>query len=255
MKYKNLIFDLDDTILICSEYYHKCRDTFAAEATARTGISPEVVDKMLTGIDVACMGLDNGFGKERFPRSFAACSIALDIICDKTPDIEAAQRAFVIGDSVFWEDYPIINGAAEILQTYKDAGYNLFLYTKGDYAVQQRKIDINKLNRFFDADKVYIVGKKGGFQIDRIVADHNLIKDETVMIGDSIRDDIRSANEAGIDCVYVWADGRRQWDKESINKFKPNCIITSIKVLPLIFDDPIYMGYTYVGADDSTGDC
>lgn len=242
--YRNLIFDLDDTILTCSKYYEECKDKFVAEAVKRTGVKQEVVEKILGGVDLACMGLDDGFGKERFPRSFAATSAVLDIIRGKPVDEIACDRAFVIGDSVFRAEYPIIEGAEEVLEEYKAKGYNLFLYTKGDYGVQQRKIDIHRLDRFFDMENTYIVGKKGGEQIQKIIDDHNLIKEETVLIGDSMRDDIRSANEVGIDSVHVWDIARRKWDYESTNEFKANTTIPNIKMLPFVFSNPIYMGYT-----------
>ena len=243
MTYKNLIFDLDDTLLICSKYYLECKAEFIKYAHKRTGIKEQVITNIVDNIDLACMGLDDGFGKERYPRSFAATSAVLDIIRGVTVDERASEVSYVIGDSVFTKDYPLFPKSIKTLEWCQEKGYNIFLYSKGDYNVQMRKIHINGLDKHFEMSHIYIVNKKGGPQLEQILTDHFLIKSETVVIGDSLRDDIGSAHAAGIDSIHVWEEGRKRWQYETVD-FEPTHSITNIDCLPLIITEDIYMSST-----------
>jgi putative hydrolase of the HAD superfamily len=241
--YKNLIFDLDDTLLICSKYYLECKAEFIKYAHKRTGVKEAVITSILDGVDLACMGLDDGFGKERYPRSFAATSAVLDIIRGMNVDEKASQVSYVIGDSVFTKDYPLFPKSIETLEWCLKNEYNIFLYSKGDYNVQMRKIHINGLDKLFDMSHIYIVNKKGGPQLEQILNDHSLIKSETVMIGDSLRDDIGSAHAAGIDSIHVWETGRKRWQYETVD-FKPTHTITDIAELHQIVAHDIYYSWS-----------
>lgn len=136
----NLIFDMDDTLCECSPYYAKCKKAFIVQAHERTNIPSDVIKQILSGIDVACTSLPSGFGKERYPRSFAAASSVLDIIRGLPVDSQAAEQSYLLGDSVFNEPYPLFDGVLDTLQRLKQSGYRLFLYTKGDYEMQWKKI-------------------------------------------------------------------------------------------------------------------
>lgn len=211
----NLIFDMDDTLCECSPYYAKCKKTFIAQAHERTDVPVEVIKQILTGIDVACTSLPSGFGKERYPRSFAAASSVLDIIRGLPVDSTAAEQAYLLGDSVFNESYPLFDGVIETLQRLRKSGYRLFLYTKGDYEMQWKKITKNKLDTIFATDHIYVVPKKDGTALTKIVTDHRINVKESLMIGDSIRDDIGSANEIGMLSVLVDSVTKAHWEFEN----------------------------------------
>jgi len=235
--FSNLIFDMDDTLSECSSFYAKCKYEFAEFSHKRTGIAEDIIIKILNGIDVACTALPEGFGKERFPRSFAATSAALDLIQGKEVDDQAAEQAYMIGEQVFTEYYPLYDGVYKMLKRYKAGGYNLFLCTKGDYIVQWGKIEMNELDGIFDRSNIYIVAKKNGLAIERIMLDHQLDPTETVIIGDSIRDDIGAGHEAGIKTIWVNNESKVSWAYEDKNH-KPDYVIKKVTDLPsLIFQN------------------
>ena len=240
MKYENVIFDMDDTLLDCSPFYLKCKQDFIADASRRTGIDVDVVGKILDGIDVACTNLPHGFGKERFPRSFAATSAVLDIILGNKVNADAADQSYLLGDSVFHAEYPLYPGVYERLDLLKNVlGFNLFLCTKGDYDVQNRKIIKNGLDKIFETDHIYIVPKKTGAELTRILQDHSLNPETTLMIGDSIRDDVGSALDAGITSVWVQNYGKRSWAYEDKNHEPHHVIpiVTDILLISLLLND------------------
>lgn len=49
----------------------------------------------------------------------------------------------------------------------------------------------------------------------KIVTDHRLNIRESIMIGDSVRDDIGSANEVGMLSMLVDSDTKAQWEFEN----------------------------------------
>lgn len=240
---KNLVFDLDNTLCDCSVFYKQKQNEFARYQAERTGHSEEFCLELLKKIDITFTGTKEGFSKNRFPRAFAAASSALDIMMGLPVNDEAAQHSWYIGDSVFNEPYPLFDGVFDMLTQYRDGGYKLFLLTKGDYNVQISKVIRNKLNHLFDADCIYVVPKKTGNELGRILADHDLILEETVMIGDSLRDDIGSAKQLGMDNILV-EDSTGSWEYEN-QKHEPTYFIKKVTELPTI----IPVTHSFVSAD------
>lgn len=228
----NLVFDLDNTLCDCSIFYKQKQNEFARYQAARTGHSEEFCLELLKKIDITFTSTPEGFSKNRFPRAFAAASSTLDIMMGLPVNDEAAQHSWYIGDSVFNEPYPLFDGVFDMLTDYRNAGYRLFLLTKGDYSVQISKVVRNKLDDIFAPGHIYVVPKKTGRELGQVVKDHNLVLEETVMIGDSLRDDIGSAKELGMASVLV-EDATGTWDYEN-QKHEPTCFIKKVTELPTI---------------------
>ena len=231
--FTNLIFDLDDTLLLCGKYYMDVRNEFKLFQEERTGIPAEIVDKMLNDFDLSCTKLPNAFNKERYPRSFAAISAALDIINGKMPSGMAAEHSFEIGNSVFTADYAMFNGVQDMLVRYKMAGFRLFLCTKGDLEVQEYKISKHCLRDIFPSENIYIVPKKTGEVVTGIMLDHQLDPTETIFIGDSVKDDIGSAHEAGIKAVHIGNPNKPVWAYDD-GKNVPDFTLEKVTALPTI---------------------
>lgn len=212
----NLIFDLDDTLADCSIFYKEQIERFAEFQHDRTGISPNLIMKLREGIDVTFTSTPDGFSRVRFPRSFAATSTAIDIMLGNDIDDVAAYQSFELGDEVFNATYPLFDGVDDLLQSLIADGHDLFLLTKGDYKVQQRKIELNKLHRWFSSDRMYIVNQKTPDALKALMADHMLKASDTIVIGDSLRDDIHVANQLGIRSVWVSKSIDPKWSYENV---------------------------------------
>jgi len=226
---ENVIFDMDDTILVCGKYYIKCRKDFAEFNAKRTGLPERFCESILHHIDLECTTLANGWGKDRFPRSFAAASVTLDILSGKSVDETAAEQSFLLGESVFHAPYELIAGAIETLTWLSDHHIKLFLYTKGDYNVQQEKIIKHNLTRFFPTSHQYIVPHKSGHELNNIIVDHELNIDETILVGDSMRDDVMSAKAVNMRSVLVMSGHPWGYDQQHVS---PTLQINSIADLP-----------------------
>jgi FMN phosphatase YigB (HAD superfamily) len=229
---KNLIFDLDNTICNCSIFYKQKQNEFAKYQFERTGHTEQFCLNLLKSIDVIFTETPEGFSKNRFPRAFAAASATLDIMMGNPIDDEAAERSWFIGDSVFNEPYDLFDGVIDTLHAYKSAGFNMFILTKGDYTIQMRKIVNNGLDNIFDHDKIYINPQKTPAELAQILNDHELLASETVVIGDSLRDDIRSAQMLGINNILI-EDATGTWAYE--NQYHlPRYRLKSVTELPTI---------------------
>jgi FMN phosphatase YigB (HAD superfamily) len=237
------VFDLDNTLCDCSIFYKQKQNEFAKYQSNRTGHTEEFCLNLLRSIDVTFTSTPEGFSKNRFPRAFAAASSTLDIMMGNPIDDNAAQHSWYIGDSVFNEPYDLFDGVYDMLSLYRDAGYNMFLLTKGDYQVQIGKVVRNGLDEIFERDKIYVVPHKTSAEFAQLMKDHSLLASETLVIGDSLRDDIGSARLLGIDTVLV-EDATGTWAYET-QKHEPTHFIKKVTELPTIV--PVIRSFVVFG--------
>lgn len=213
--YKNLIIDMDGTLNRCAEYYIECQQRLADYQSSRTGIDRSVVLKLQEKIDVEFTPLPDGFKRDRFPRSFAATSATIDVMLNNPFNYDAFMISLQIGNDVFSAPYALFDGVSSRLHELRDSGLNLFICSKGDFDVQMNKVEKNDLYRFFPKEHIHIVPQKKQEHVEDILTQHSLHKDETMFIGDSIRDDISSANAAGIHSAWVYGDSQKKWEYEN----------------------------------------
>jgi putative hydrolase of the HAD superfamily len=198
-----LICDMDDTLLPCGIFYKDRREKLIDYHVGRTGLPAALVNKVFDGIDLGSTELANGFSKERYPRSFEACSVALDVILGHPITNLARKKSYEIGRSVFDAPYYLFDQVWETLERFKKAGVKLYLITKGDEEVQQKKIKKNHLDFMFPLTHIHIVPKKGIAQLHEIGTLHKMDYGRTVYVGDSLKDDIYPATELGMQPVLI----------------------------------------------------
>lgn len=237
-KEKGLIFDFDNTMAPCSEFYADAATTFAR---LMRRIFPERksrdISQLFTEMDLNAATQKGGFGRLRFPTSMVD---TYEVLCKEhgmKPDEEVKNKAFRIGLSVFEMDYPLFEGVREMLEAYKEEGYRLALCTKGDPVEQQKKIDHNDIGHLFDVKE--IVPHKSEKEILRVADRLGFEKrnlDSVFMIGDSLRDDILSAQRAGVGTVWINREFRRSWNWDDVEPpIEPDYVIGSVVELPEIF--------------------
>jgi FMN phosphatase YigB (HAD superfamily) len=228
-RYPTLIFDLDGTQCECGIYYAAAKDAFVAYQHARhPDLAPALIGDVLEKLDLVCTSAPGAFTRARFPRSFRAASYALDVIAGacgapvapdlegtegkatapyRGPDIAAGDASYRIGDAVFDAPYELFDGVVETLQHYRALGWQLLVYTKGDYQVQESKLQRHGLLDLFDG--VFITHEKTPELLNWIVHVSRCAPQATWMIGDSLKDDIAPAVALGLGTVHV--AGGHQW--------------------------------------------
>lgn len=209
MKINTFVIDFDDTLAACGIYYFSAMKKFSELAAARTGLDAEFCHQLLDKIDGAMTNLPEAFSRDRFPTSFKATSLALDVIGNVDVDLVAAIQAFKIADSVFHEKYLIYPGVREALSELKARGATLVLNTKGDQHVQRMKIQNNNLETLFH--HIYVTPVKDIPYYENMLSKLQLRPENTAFVGDSMRDDIIAPNSLGARTVFVSTKPPSEW--------------------------------------------
>lgn len=203
---KTFVFDGDNTLWPCQEFYTAAKSAFV-ELMLYTipTCTEEKVRNRFSEIDVRRAGAKNGFGRERFPGSMRLTYEALARENGQKIDTDISQEAWEIGNTVFNpEVYLFYEGVEELLRKYRSEGHRIVLCTKGEPVVQWQKVEANNAGELFD--EVYVVPKKDAVLYTLLNKQFGE-EGEVVSIGDSLRDDIEAAKEAGL--VTVWISGRK----------------------------------------------
>ena len=87
------------------------------------------------------------------------------------------------------------------LSALRGRGYKLALLTKGDEAVQERRIEHSGLRPYFDI--VRIVSEKTTEAIKAVVKDLGVDPPSAWMVGNSMRSDVLPALAAGVQAVWI----------------------------------------------------
>jgi len=202
--YKAIIFDLDDTLIKCNEFYQKYMNDFVEYSHIRTGITKTSIMNILKSINDERKDFEEGFSRNHFPRSFKAASIVLDIMLGNDPNMEQANTAFNIANRVFEIEYPLIDGVYDTLKTLAKT-HKLLIWTKGDIDIQTKKILKSDLGFFFNSysKDFTVVPRKTPNQLKEILKNHHLTIDNTLLVGDNYYDEIACALEIGMNCLLV----------------------------------------------------
>lgn len=224
-----IIFDLDNTLVRCSEYYAEAKHKFADMMSTDTGVPQSVALEILKAIDLEHMKM-RGVVKERHAQSFVAACAAIEVLMGKEHSKTRAKKSWNLGYSVFKAPYPLYEGAYEALEEIASRGYAMFVCTKGDSQVQLRKIKSNKLDKIFPASHIYIDSTKTKEHFLKIMKEHGLNPKLTIGVGDSVKDDVATAKALGMISVHVTGQ-QIDWGYEN-EVATPDCSIHSIIELP-----------------------
>ena len=140
------------------------------------------------------------------------------------------------GIKYFQNSYSLYPGVKETLESLKSSNnWHLIILTRGDLGVQQYKIDNTEIGKYFD--NIEIVARKDTQTYLDIKQKYNLDESKTVMIGDSLRNDILPALEAGFYGIQVSAEDASDWEKSLGNiEIKENSKYYKIKDFTEIID-------------------
>ena len=206
--YKNLYFDLDRTLWDYQSNSEKTLveliDKYVPELTNQhtdfLSVFYEINDKMWLQYR------DGKLKKEILVTK--RFSDALEVL-----GVESNGRAQIISDD-YIKNSPYKTGlfphAIETLKYLKKRGYRMFLLTNGFLEVQTVKIRESKLEPFFEK---MITSEEAGYQkpnrkaFEYAVKTVNAKKDESIMIGDDIENDILGAKRFGMDTIFFNPEG------------------------------------------------
>lgn len=199
---RRIIFDLDDTLLQTGQYYNRQLNLFAEKISKNfpSAGSKEDILSVYFEIDSKAI-MKHGYDKSHFPESMGK---TWEYFCRQynvSVEKEDLEECHEIG----WEVYttipePVDRMEKTIEQLYPD--YELLLYTMGDSEIQFEKINYYSLQRWFT--EIHVVPLKEIKYLSQIVRPYP--PGDTMIVGDSLRGEIKPALELGIKPVHRKSD-------------------------------------------------
>lgn len=201
---QHILFDLDDTLIHCNKYfglvlgefYEMMHHWFGAQTLTTDEIRQKQID-----IDVEQVNR-TGFSSGNFPKSLIETYRFFCRKLGRPIRLDEEQELNKLGLSVYEREVEPYPGMVETLETLQNEGHRLYLYTGGETAIQQRKIDQMKLSDYFD-DRIYITQHKNEATLEHILQAGAFDRSRTWMIGNSLRTDVMPALSAGLNSIYI----------------------------------------------------
>lgn len=199
MKYKKIIFDLDNTILDFSDTEDKSLkkiiDAYKLPYTKETvktykDINHDLWRKLEQGIITR---------EQLFSSRFALFLEKYGIKVD-------GKKVDALFSENLGEGYKMMEHAHELMTVLKNNGYKLYAGSNGVADIQWQRMEGAGIQHFFE--EVFISEEIGVEKPDPHFFNHifdtlkDYNKEEFLMVGDSLTSDIKGANNAGIDSVW-----------------------------------------------------
>ncbi|MEE3360235.1 MAG: HAD family hydrolase [Pseudomonadota bacterium] len=198
-----IAFDADDTLWHNERFFKLTEERFAE--LLRDHTDAKGLPKRLYEAEKRNLG-HYGFGVKGFVLSMI--ETALDVTDHKVPG-EVIRELIDVGRDMLAHPIELLPHAQETVEALAGR-HRILLITKGDLLHQERKLAQSGLGDFFDA--VEIVSDKTPDVYARIFAGHDGGAEGAMMVGNSMKSDVRPAIEAGSHGVFVPHD--LAWDFE-----------------------------------------
>lgn len=201
---QQVIFDLDDTLVQCNIYFDEVLDEFTEMLLVwldDSRVTEADIRSKQTEIDIA--GVEQmGFVSTHFPHSLIETYRYFCDFLQREPNLAEEDRLMKLGMSVYEREIEPYPGMVETLNLLRSQGHELYLYTGGETAIQQRKIEQMRLADYFE-ERIYIRRHKNVEALEEILRSRSFDRKRTWMIGNSLRTDIAPALAAGINTIYI----------------------------------------------------
>ncbi|WML42404.1 HAD family hydrolase [Neobacillus sp. PS3-40] len=205
MKSQTLIFDLDDTLIQCNEYFREATNKFANQIHEWfPSVSIEEINEKQLEIDVKSVE-ENGLNSARFPESLVSTYVFFSERHNREVKESEVQRIRTIGQSVFQVEVQPLPHMYEALNELQEDGHQLYLFTGGDEANQNRKVHQLELFTYFE-DRIFIFNYKNTDALKKVLDKIECDYDATWVIGNSLRTDILPGLELGLNTIHIPAE-------------------------------------------------
>ncbi len=202
-KYKYIFIDADDTLWDNEQYFRDAEVKFAkllAEYTTSEGVQELLWAKQEENIPLF------GYGSKTY--MIGMFDAALELCGGEIPShIYKGIKKIII--DLAYHKLTIIDGVEETLKALsKD--YILVLATKGDLVEQSNKFRVSGLAKYFH--HIEVMEHKNEQNYLELVAKHDIMPEELLMIGNSVRSDIAPVINIGGRAIYIQHE--ITWDHE-----------------------------------------
>ena len=201
---QHLIFDADDTLWENNIYFEQAFDEFCAYLN-HSSLTPDEIRGILDDIERENNKI-HGYGAVNFGRNLSQCYLHL---AERAVEEHDLKRVSAFALQILTQEIELMDGVAETLPFLAEK-HELTMFTKGEPAEQNRKIDLSGLRPLFAHCE--IVKEKNREAYAHLARGRQFDLERTWMIGNSPRSDINPALEAGLRAVFV--PHERTWTLE-----------------------------------------
>lgn len=212
---QTIIFDLDDTLIHCNKYFHKAVDAFCSNMNnwfSKYNIGLLEIKSKQQEIDIERV-IREGFADTHFSTSLIDTYCYFSKETGRNKDKKEEQWINEIGESAYEKDLECYPSMIDVLNCLKEQGHNLYLYTAGNPIIQKRKIERVNIGDYFE-ERIFVTPHKNAQVLEGIIKKERLDKQNTWMIGNSMKSDIMPAVEAGIKAIYI--PGLFEWSYDNV---------------------------------------
>jgi putative hydrolase of the HAD superfamily len=201
---QHLIFDADDTLWENNVYFEQAFDEFCAYLS-HSSLTPDEIRAILDEIEIENNRI-HGYGAVNFGRNLSQCYLRL---AERAVEEHDLKRVSAFAQQILLQEVELMVGVAETLPFLAEK-HELTLFTKGEPAEQNRKIDLSGLRPFFA--HCAVVKEKNRDAYTQLAQVRSFDLERTWMIGNSPKSDINPALAAGMRAVFV--PHERTWTLE-----------------------------------------
>jgi putative hydrolase of the HAD superfamily len=201
---QHLIFDADDTLWENNIYFEQAFDEFCAYLN-HSSLTPDEIRGILDEIERESNKI-HGYGAVNFGRNLSQCYLHL---AERAVEEHDLRRVSAFAHQILLQEIELMEGVAQTLPFLAEK-HELTMFTKGEPAEQNRKIDLSGLRPLFAHCE--IVKEKNREAYAQLARVRGFDLERTWMIGNSPRSDINPALAAGMRAVFV--PHERTWTLE-----------------------------------------
>jgi len=228
MSIKVIAFDADDTLWINEPYF---RETEAEFCQLMESYLPQhTVARELLQTEIKNLSL-YGYGIKGFMLSMIETALT---VSNKTIDISAVEKIIEYGKALLARPVEILDGVPEVLSVLKDH-YRLVVATKGDLLDQERKLRNSGVLHYFHHVEVMSDKQEGDYR--KLLKHLDIIPDEFLMIGNSLKSDILPVLGIGGSAIHI--PYHITWEHEHVDVHIDNPNFRQVgnisEVLPLLY--------------------
>ena len=191
---KVIAFDADDTLWQNEQYFREAEARFCD--LMQDFLPAHSVHRELFATEIKNLEL-YGYGIKSFMISMMETAIS---ISGGTIDVSIIDKIIKLGNELLQKPVHVIDGVEETLKDLSGR-YKLVVATKGDLLDQERKLEKSGLSSYFH--HVEIVSEKRESDYAKLIRHLDILPQEFLMIGNSIKSDILPVLQLGAYAFHV----------------------------------------------------
>jgi putative hydrolase of the HAD superfamily len=216
---QHLIFDADDTLWENNVYFEQAFEDFC-EYLDHSALTPAEVRSILDEIEIENNRI-HGYGAVNFGRNLSQCYLRL---AERAVEEHDLKRVTALAHRILQQEVELMPGVEETLPFLAEK-HELTLFTKGESAEQNRKIDLSGLRPLFAHCEV--VKEKNRDAYAELAKARSFDTERTWMIGNSPKSDINPSLAAGLRAVFVPHPQTWTLEREEIRSVEGRLVVVN----------------------------